>query len=160
MTPLTKFWATISQEIEPEISCGLLEKVACQFLSIDKPLFRQSQAPQAEPGLRRFSFNRGWAEENTGSARSFFPSLHRRLNAMTCIVFQPALPPRGAPNSTIEPYSWRNFNPHSAVQGVTCTICPAANFDSSIWNRGIKGDIFAPPVLPAECFPPSLRRLL
>ena len=43
MTPLTKFWATISQEIEPEISCGLLEKVACQFLSIDKPLFRQSQ---------------------------------------------------------------------------------------------------------------------
>ena len=44
MTPLTKFWATISQEIEPEISCGLLEKVACQFLSIDKPLFRQSQA--------------------------------------------------------------------------------------------------------------------
>ena len=43
MTPLTKFWATISQEIEPEISCGLLEKVACQFLSIDKPLFRQSR---------------------------------------------------------------------------------------------------------------------
>ena len=42
MTPLTKFWATISQEIEPEISCGLLEKVACQFLSIDKLLFRQS----------------------------------------------------------------------------------------------------------------------
>ena len=44
MTPLTKFWATISQEIEPEISCGLLEKEACQLIEIDKPLFRQSQA--------------------------------------------------------------------------------------------------------------------
>ena len=41
MTPLTKFWATISQEIEPEISCGLLEKEACQLIEIDKPLFRE-----------------------------------------------------------------------------------------------------------------------
>ena len=43
MTPLTKYWATISQEIEPEISCGPREKVACQLIEIDKPLFRERQ---------------------------------------------------------------------------------------------------------------------
>ena len=38
MTPLTKFWATISQEIEPEISCGLLEKVAfATFSTVSGP---------------------------------------------------------------------------------------------------------------------------
>ena len=46
MTPLTKFWATISQEIEPEISCGLLEKVAFATFSTVSGSPRQNEQPQ------------------------------------------------------------------------------------------------------------------